>query len=160
MQIAIRLYKKNAILLTLSLHSTASKYVHQLFHEYIAVEKMSERQKLRWSSGHFVKFHGKQSEGEKIKPQDMNLRAEDMVCEWMVASVKNSLKSLGGNYSEETIEKKTKATSLVGAILDHDCRSLLSEVSSGPGHSWRRFDDEELARFRLYVQSLNPFRSV
>ena len=67
-------------------------------------------------------------------PQDMNLRAEDMVCEWMVASVKNSLKSLGGKYSEETIEKKTKATSLVGAILDHDCRSLLSEVSSGPGN--------------------------
>ena len=156
----IRLFKKNGILLTLSLHSTSSKYVHQLFQELVAVEQMSERQRLRWSAGHFIKFHGKQSEGDKIRAQDMNLRAEDMVCEWMVEKVKNSLKSLGGNYTEETVEKKTKATSLVGAILDHDCRSLLNEVSSGPGHSWSRFEDEEIQRFRGYVESLRPFRSL
>ena len=156
----IMFYKKNSLLLTLSLHSTSSKYVHKLFHEMVEVEKMSERQRLRFSSGHFVKYHGRQTQGEKLKPQDLNLRAEDMVCEWYVAKVKNSLKTLGGNYTEETIEKKTKATSLIGAILDHDNKSLLVETASGPGHSWNRFEDEELKRFRDYVQSLKPFRLV
>ena len=156
----IMFYKKNALLLTLSLHSTSSKYVHKLFHEMLEVAKMSERERLRFTTGHFVKYHGKVTEGEKLKPQDLNLRAEDMVCEWMVEKVKNSLKTLGGNYTEETIEKKTKATSLIAAILEHDNKSLLIETSSGPGHSWSRFDEEELKRFREYVQSLKPFRLV
>ena len=88
----------------------------------------------------------------------MNLRSEDIVCEWLVEKTKNTLKSLGGNYTEETIEKKTKATSLVNAILEHDSKSLLSENTSGPGHSWDRFDYEELKRFKDYVQGLKPFR--
>ena len=154
----IMLYKKNAVLLTLSLHSTSSKYVHKLFHEMIGFEKMSDRERLRFSSGHFIKYHGKVSQGEKIKPQDMNLRAEDMVCEWYVEKVKNTLKTLGGNYTEETIEKKTKATSLINAILEHDNKSLLLESSSGPGHSWNRFEEDELKRFREYVRRLQPFR--
>ena len=152
------MYKKNAVLLTLSLHSTSSKYVHKLFHEMIGFEKMSDRERLRFSSGHFIKYHGKVSQGEKIKPQDMNLRAEDMVFEWYFEKVKNTLKTLGGNYTEETIEKKTKATSLINAILEHDNKSLLLESSSGPGHSWNRFEEDELKRFREYVRRLQPFR--
>ena len=88
----------------------------------------------------------------------MNLRAEDMVCEWYVEKVKNTLKTLGGNYTEETIERKTKATSLINAILEHDNKSLLLESSSGPGHSWNRFEEDELKRFREYVRRLQPFR--
>jgi hypothetical protein len=45
----IMLYKKNAILLTLSLHSSASKYVHQLFQELLEVQKMSERERMRFT---------------------------------------------------------------------------------------------------------------
>ena len=154
----VQFYKKNSLLLTLSLHSTSSKYVHQLFLEMMRAKQMSERERLRWSSGHFIKYHGRQSTSDRLTSQDMNLRSEDIVCEWLVEKTKNTLKSLGGNYTEETIEKKTKATSLVNAILEHDSRSLLSENTSGPGHSWDRFDDEELKRFKDYVQGLKPFR--
>ena len=154
----IMLYKKNAILLTLSLHSSLSKYVHQLFQELLEVQKMSDRERMRFASGHFIKYHPRQSSGLELKPQDLNLRSEDMVCEWCVAKVKNNLKSLGGNSSEETIEKKTKATALIDAILQHDNRSLLVDTSTGPGHSWDRFAEDELERFRDYVRKLNPFR--
>jgi hypothetical protein len=121
---------------------------------------MSERQRLRFGSGHFIKYHGRQSQGEKLKQQDLNLRAEDMVCEWQVEKVKNSLRTLGGNYTESTIEKKTKATALISAIMEHDNKSLLVETASGPGTSWKRFEDEEIQRFRDYVKSLRPFRLV
>ena len=142
----------------LVVHSSSSKYVHKLFQEMIEYEKMSDRQKLRFSSGHFIKFHGRQTHGDELKPQDLNLRSEDIVCEWQVEKVKNSLKKLAGNYSEDTIDKKTKATALVNAIIEHDHNSLLMETASGPGTSWSRFEEEEIERFRKYVKSLKPFR--
>ena len=80
-----------------------------------------------------------------------------MVCEWLVGGVKNSLKTLGGNYTEETIDKKMKATSLVNSMLDQDARSLMIETR-GPGTSWDRFEPEEVERFKSYVSKLNPFR--
>ena len=156
----IMMYKKNAILLTLSLHSTSSKYVHKLFHEMLEFEQLSERQKLRFASGHFIKYHGRQSMGDKLKQQDLNLRAEDMVCEWQVEKCKNSLRTLSGNFTEETIEKKTKATALISAILEHDNKSLLIDTATGPGTSWNRFEDVEIQRFRDYVKRLQPFRLV
>ena len=118
---------------------------------------MSERSKLRFNSGSFVKFHGKQSSDQNVRPSDLNNRSEDMVCEWLVGSVKNSFRTLGGNYNEETIDKKVRAMSLVNSMLDHDCKSLLIE-SNGPGTSWERFDSEEVDRFRDYVHTLDPFR--
>ena len=86
---------------------------------------MSDKEKLRFNSGSFVKYHGKQSKGVGVKAGDINNRSEDMVCEWMVGDVKSSLKCLGGNYTEETIDKKSRAMSLVNALVDHDDRSLL-----------------------------------
>ena len=80
-----------------------------------------------------------------------------MVCEWMVGDVKSSLKCLGGNYTEETIDKKSRAMLLVNALVDHDDRSLLIQ-GSGPGTSWDRFEEEEITRFRQYVRRLDPFR--
>ena len=119
---------------------------------------MSERQKLRFSSGHFIKFHGRQTQGEELKQQDLNLRSEDIVCEWQVEKVKNSLRTIAGNFTEDTIDKKTKATALVSAIIEHDHKSLLMETASGPGTSWSRFEEEEIERFRKYVKNLRPFR--
>ena len=153
----IQYFKQNCILLILSFHSTASKYVHKGFQEMIKQKSMSDRMRLRFNSGHFVKYHGKQSIDGKVRFSDMNNRSEDMVCEWMVAKVKNSFKTLGGNFTEETIDKKSKATALVNSILDQDSRSLLVD-SSTPGHSWERFDVEELKRFREYIHKLKPFR--
>ena len=80
-----------------------------------------------------------------------------MVCEWMVAGVKSSFKSLGGNFSEETIERKMKSMPLVTSMLDQDCKSLMIETS-GPGTSWDRFEVEDRDRFREYVRKLKPFR--
>ena len=153
----IQFFKQNCILLVLSLHSTASKYVHKGFQELIKLKRMSERMKLRFNSGHFVKYHGKQSTDGKVRFSDLNNRSEDMVCEWMVAKVKDSFKTLGGNFTEETIDKKSKATALVNSILEQDSRNLLVD-SSTPGHSWERFDSEEVKRFREYIHKLNPFR--
>ena len=155
----IEYFKKNAILLVLSLHSTSSKYVHKGFHELIKMKSMSERQKLRFNSGSFVKYHGKQSKGACLKPGDLNNRSEDMVCEWLVGDVKSSLKSLGGNYTEETIEKKSRAMSLGKTLVSQDDKSLLIE-GSGPGTSWERFEAEEIDRFRKYVHKLDPFRFI
>ena len=152
-------FKKNSLLLVLSQHSTASKYLHKGFQELLKLKTMSERMKLRFNSGHFVKYHGKQSTDMKVRPSDLNNRSEDMVCEWMVGEVKNSFRTLGGNFSEETIEKKTKAMSLVNSMLDTDRRSLLLE-SPGPGSSWDRFETEEVNRFREYIHKLDPFRLV
>ena len=64
-----------------------------------------------------------------------------------------------GNYTEETVDKKCKATALVNSILEQDTRSLLIE-SNSPGHSWERFDGEEIKRFAEYGHELNPFRLV
>ena len=153
----IELFKKNGILLTLGLHSTASKYVHHGFLELIRLQSMSDRQRLRFNSGSFVKYHGKQSSDQIIRPSDLNNRSEDMVCEWLVAGVKNAFKSMGGNYSEETIERKMKAMPLVNSILDKDCKSLMIETP-GPGSSWDRFEAEDRDRFREYVRRLKPFR--
>ena len=50
----IQYFKQNAILLVLSLHSTASKYVHKGFQEVIKLKSMSERTRLRFNSGSFV----------------------------------------------------------------------------------------------------------
>ena len=80
-----------------------------------------------------------------------------MVCEWLVGGVKNSFKTLGGNFTEETIDRKIKATSLVNSILDQDNKSLMLETS-GPGTSWERFEEEEIERFKKYVGKLKPFR--
>ena len=80
-----------------------------------------------------------------------------MVCEWLVGGVKNSFKTLGGNFTEETIDRKIKAMSLVNSILDQDCQSLMIDAS-GPGTSWDRFELEEVDRFKEYVKRLNPFR--
>ena len=153
----IELFKKNGILLTLAIHSTASKYVHKGFQELVKLKYMSERMKLRFNSGHFIKYHGKVSSDLKVRPSDLNNRSEDMVCEWLVGGVKNSFKTLGGNFTEETVDRKIKATSLVNSILDQDSKSLLIETS-GPGTSWDRFEVEEVDRFRSYVAKLNPFR--
>ena len=78
------------------------------------------------------------------------------MCEWLVAKVKNSFKTLGGNFSEETIDRKSKATALVTSILENDSQSLLLD-SGNPGHSWERFDIEEIERFKTYVKKLKPF---
>ena len=153
----IQYFKKNAILLFLSLHSSASKYVHKGFHELIKQKCMSDRMKLRFNAGSFVKFHDMRNSGSSIRPGNLNCRSEDMVCEWLVEDVKNSLKSMGGNYSEETVDKKIRAMPLVNSLLDADDMSLAIE-KRGPGSSWSRFDDEELGRFRKYVQKLDPFR--
>ena len=153
----IELFKKNGILLTLSIHSTAPKYLHYGFQELVKSKSMSDRLRLRFNSGSFVKYHGRQSLDEKIRPSDLNNRSEDMVCEWMVSNVKSSFKSLGGNFSEETIERKMKAMPLVTSLLEQDCRSLMIETS-GPGTSWDRFEVEDRDRFREYVRKLNPFR--
>ena len=153
----IQFFKQNCILFFLSFHSTASKYVHKGFQEVVKLKSMSERMRLRFNSGHFVKYHGKQSTDGKLRFSDLNNRSEDMVCEWMVAKVKNSFKTLGGNFTEETIDKKSKATALVSSILEQDSRSLLVD-SSTPGHSWERFDTEEIKRFKEYVHRLKPFR--
>lgn len=153
----IEYFKKNAILLTLSLHSTASKYVHKGFQELLKVKRMSERARLRFNSGSFIKYHGKQSKGSSLKPKDLNNRSEDMVCEWLVGDVKESLKSMGGNYTEETVEKKMRAMSLVNKVVETDNRSLLLP-NTGPSSSWERFDEEELERFRKYAHQLDPFR--
>ena len=118
---------------------------------------MSERLKLRFLAGHFVKFHGKQSSDMKIRSSDLNNRSEDMVCEWLVGGVKDSFRTLGGNFTEETIDRKVKAMSLVNSVLEHDNKSMLIE-SSSPGTSWDRFDIEEAERFRGYVRKLDPFR--
>ena len=155
----IEYFKKNSLLLVLSQHSTASKYLHKGFQELLKLKTMSERMKLRFNSGHFVKYHGKQSTDMKVRPSDLNNRSEDLVCEWMVGEIKNSFRTLGGNFSEETIEKKTKAMSLVNSMLDTDRRSLLLE-SPGPGSSWDRFETEEVIRFREYIHKLDPFRLV
>ena len=80
-----------------------------------------------------------------------------MVCEWLVAGVKNAFKSMGGNYSEETIERKMKAMPLVNSILEKDCKSLMIETP-GPGSSWDRFEAEDRDRFREYLRRLKPFR--
>ena len=80
-----------------------------------------------------------------------------MVCEWMVAKVKNWFKTLGGNFTEETIDKKSKATALVSSILEQDSRNLLVD-STTPGHSLERFDVEEIKRFKEYVLKLKPCR--
>ena len=74
-----------------------------------------------------------------------------------MAKVKNSFKTLGGNFTEETVDRKSKATALVNSILENDSQSLLLD-SSLPGHSWDRFDVEEINRFKEYVKKLNPFR--
>ena len=153
----IEYFKKNAILLTLSLHSTASKYVHKGFQEMLKVKCMSERERLRFNSGSFIKYHGKQSTGSCLRPRDLNNRSEDMVCEWLVGEVKESLRSMGGNYTEDTIDKKMRATSLVNELLENDNNSLLI-AGSGPGSSWERFDEDEVDRFRKYVHKLDPFR--
>ena len=71
--------------------------------------------------------------------------------------MKNSFKTLGGNFTEETIDRKIRATSLVNSILEQDNRSLLIETP-GPGTSWDRFDGEEVLRFKAYVEKLIPFR--
>ena len=118
---------------------------------------MSDRSKLRFNSGHFINYHGKNSARSQISKRDLNNRSEDMVCEWQVSEVKNSFKTLGGNYTEETIERKIKATSLVASILDQDNRSLLID-SVGPGMSWERFQEEEIFRFKSYIKKLKPFR--
>ena len=118
---------------------------------------MSEKEKLRFNSGSFVKYHGKQSKGKDVRARDMNNRSEDMVCEWMVGDVKSSLKCLGGNYTEETIDRKSRAMSLVNALVDKDDSSLLVD-GSGPATSWARFEEDEIQRFRQYVSRLDPFR--
>ena len=153
----IQYFKQNTILLFLSLHSTASKYVHKGFQELIKMKAMSDRMRLRFNSGHFVKYHGQQSTDGKVRFSDLNNRSEDMVCEWMVAKVKNSFKTLGNNFSEETIDKKSKATALVNSIIEHDSKNLLVD-SNFPGHSWERFDADEVNRFKEYVHKLKPFR--
>ena len=56
----IEYFKKNALLLVLSLHSTSSKYVHKGFQEVVKLKGMSDKEKLRFNSGSFVKYHGKQ----------------------------------------------------------------------------------------------------
>ena len=73
-----------------------------------------------------------------------------------MAKVKNSFKTLGGNFTEETIDRKSKATALVNSILENDSQSLLLD-SGTSGHSWERFDGEEIERFKLYVKKLKPF---
>ena len=73
--------------------------------------------------------------------------------------MKNSFKSLGGNYTEETIDKKSKATTLVNNLLEQDSQSLLID-SNLPGHSWERFEVEEIKRFSEYVHKIKPFRFV
>ena len=153
----IEYFKKNAILLVLSLHSSASKYVHKGFHELVKQKSMSERSKLRFNAGSFVKFHQLRASSSNMTLSNLNNRSEDMVCEWMVGDVKSSLKSMGGNYTEETIDKKMRAMSLVNTLLDDDDESLLLD-KRGPGSSWDRFDDEELNRFRQYVSKIDPFR--
>ena len=155
----IEYFKKNALLLVLSQHSTSSKYVHKGFQEMVKLKSMSERSKLRFNSGSFVKFHGKQSTDMKIRPSDLNNRSEDMVCEWMVVGVKSTFRTLGGNYSEETIDKKMRAMSLVDTILEKDNKSLMID-GNGPGTSWERFESDEVDRFREYVCKLDPFRCV
>lgn len=79
----IQYFKQNANLLILSLHSTASKYVHKGFQEVIKLKTMSERTRLRFNSGSFVKYHGQQSTDGKVRFSDLNNRSEDMVCEWL-----------------------------------------------------------------------------
>ena len=79
----IQYFKQNGILLFLSMHSTASKYVHKGFQEVIKLKSMSERMKLRFNSGSFVKYHGPQSTDGKVRFSDLNNRSEDMVCEWL-----------------------------------------------------------------------------
>ena len=153
----IEYFKKNSLLLVLSQHSTASKYVHKGFQELVKTKSMSEKLKLRFYSGHFIKYHGKQSIDQKIRPSDLNARSEDMVCEWLVGGVKDSFKTLGGNFTEETIDKKVKAMSLVNSLIEKDRRSLLLE-SRGPGTSWDRFETDETVRFRDYIRKLDPFR--
>ena len=66
-------------------------------------------------------------------------------------------KTLGGNFTEETIDKKVKAMSLVNSLIEKDRRSLLLE-SRGPGTSWDRFETDETGRFRDYIRKLDPFR--
>ena len=73
-----------------------------------------------------------------------------------MGKVKNSFKTLGGNFTEETIDRKCKATALVNSILDNDSESLLLD-SGTPGHSWVRFDIDEIDRFKKYVKRLKPF---
>lgn len=153
----IEFFKKNAILLVLSLHSTASKYVHKGFQELVKLKSMSEFTKLRFNSGSFVKYHGRKTVGTSIRPSDLNVRSEDMVCEWMVGEVKSTLKGLGGNYTEETIDRKMRSMSLANSLLDNDEQSLLID-SRKAGTSWDRFDTEEKTRFKEYVHKLDPFR--
>ena len=69
----IEFFKKNAILLVLSLHSTASKYVHKGFQELVKLKSMSEFTKLRFNSGSFVKYHGRKTVGTSIRPSDLNV---------------------------------------------------------------------------------------
>ena len=64
---------------------------------------------------------------------------------------------MGGNYTEETVEKKMRAMSLVNKVVETDNRSLLLP-NTGPSSSWERFDEEELERFRKYAHQLDPFR--
>ena len=132
----IQYFKQNSILMILALHSTASKYVHKGFQEVVKLKSMSDRMRLRFNSGSFVKYHGKQSSDGKVRFSDLNNRSEDMVCEWLVAKVKNSFKTLGGNFTEETVDRKAKATALVQSILEQDSRDLLMDASL-PGHSGR-----------------------
>ena len=81
-----------------------SKCVHKGFQKVIKLKSMSERMRKRFNSGSFVKYHGKQSSDGKVRFSDLNNRSEDMVCEWLVAKVKNSFKTLGGNFTEETVD--------------------------------------------------------
>ena len=52
------------------------------------------------------KYHGKVSSYLIVRPSDLNNRSEDMVCKWLVGGVKNSFKTLGGNFTEETFDRK------------------------------------------------------
>ena len=61
--------------------STTSIYVHKLFDKMLDVKKTSKMQRFRFTTGHFVKYHGKMTKDDKLRAQDLNLRAEDMVCE-------------------------------------------------------------------------------
>ena len=123
----------------------------------VKLKTMSDRSRLRFNSGSFINYHGKQSFGSGVRPKDMNSRSEDMVCEWMVGEVKESLRSMGGNYTEETIDKKMRATPLVNELLKKDNASLLIP-STGPGSSWDRFDEEEISRFRKYGKQIGSIQ--
>ena len=74
----IQYFKHNSILLTLALHSTSSKYLHKGFQELIKVKSMSDRMRLSFNIGHFVKYHGSKSTDGKVRFSDLNNRSEDM----------------------------------------------------------------------------------